>query len=352
MSAPEIRVDQLTGSRVLLAPGRSDRPQGIAAPERERKGPEDCPFCEGHEDRTPPEVWADRPAGGGADTPGWRVRSVPNLYPALAAETEGTEGADSAEREQSSFASAADPLRASARAGEPDLFSSRPAIGAHEVIINSPTHHDSLAQLSEEELGVTFAAWRQRIAHHMSLGASYVQLIVNEGRVAGASLEHSHAQLYALGFVPAPVARERERVASYSESTSGGELLMDILIQEIRRKERLVAVDEEMVLVCPWASRSPYELRLIPRRAEARFEQSQSTGRMLATALELWRRRFGHLPPLNIWLRNAPRGEGPFHWHIDMAPRLTTRASFEMATEVDICVVAPERAAAELRDCL
>src|SRR5438093_10744642 len=102
--------------------------------------------------------------------------------------------------------------------------------------------------------------------------ASYVHLIVNEGPDAGASLEHSHAQLYALRFVPAVVARERERAAAYHERTMGGHLLADVAVEEVRRRERLVAIDDESMLVCPWASRSPFELRVIPRTASASFE--------------------------------------------------------------------------------
>lgn len=349
MSQPEIRVDQLTGSRIILAAGRSDRPQGMSAPERQVKGPEGCPFCEGREDRTPKEVWALRPDGSEPDQPGWQVRSVPNLYPTLAPVKAGEVTETSA---GTTFGSPADPLMASARGGETDLFSSRPAEGEHEVIISSPQHVDSLADLDLDQLGAVVSAWRERIAHHMNRGAAYAQLIVNEGQTAGASLEHSHAQLFALGFVPASVARERERVASYAERTSGGDLLLDVLTQEVRRGERVVATDEEAMLICPWASRTPYEMRLIPRRASARFEESEVGTAMLATALRLLRERFGHMPPLNIWLRNAPRGSQHFHWHIDIAPRLTTRASFEMATEVEVCVLAPERAAAELRELL
>ena len=82
---PEIRLDQLTGLRTILSPARADRPfdfRGVGTVP-DPKAAENCPFCEGREDRTPPEVWAHRPDGGGADTPGWTARSVPNLYPVL-----------------------------------------------------------------------------------------------------------------------------------------------------------------------------------------------------------------------------------------------------------------------------
>lgn len=350
MSRPEIRIDQLTGSRVIVAPGRSDRPRGLTPPKRERRGPEGCPFCEGHESETPPEVWALRPSGGEPDTPGWLVRSVPNLYPTLTAEEDAEAGRAGAETGGASFASPSDSLLAAGRGGETDLFGRRPAVGAHEVIVNTPEHHDSLADLDLDQLRVVVGAWRNRIAEHTRKGSAYVQLIVNEGRQAGASLEHSHAQLFALGFVPAAVARERERAASYAERTSGGNLLLDVLRQEVRLGERLVATDEEAMLICPWASRTPYELRLIPRRAAARFEEDEAGVEMLATALRLLRRRFDEVPPLNIWLRNAPRGGEHFHWHLDIAPKLTVRAGFEMATEVEVCPYSPETAAAELRE--
>ena len=104
--------------------------------------------------------------------------------------------------------------------------------------------------------------------------APYQQLIVNEGGGAGASLEHTHAQLYALPFVPAGGA-ERERVGAYGERTDGAGLLADVLIEEVRRKERLVAIDDEAALICPWASRGPFELRVIPRREVERFEDGR-----------------------------------------------------------------------------
>ena len=112
-----------------------------------------------------------------------------------------------------------------------------------------------MAELGEEQFAAAIATWRERMRAHSD--ASYVQLIVNEGGGAGASLEHSHAQLYALPFVPAAVARERERAGAYAERTAGSSLLGDILVEEVRRQERLVAIDDEAALICPWASRSP-----------------------------------------------------------------------------------------------
>jgi len=314
----------------------------------EPRGPENCPFCEGREGRTPPEVYATRAGDGAADTPGWATRVVPNLYPALGGKAE--EGAAGTGGEAGAFASAGDPLLQSRRSGEPDLFASRPAAGAHEVIVNAPQHVTAMAELSEEQFGAAVETWRERMRAHA--GAAYVQMIVNEGGGAGASLEHTHAQLYALEFVPAAVARERERVGAYGERTGGGSLLSDVLVEEVRRHERLVAIDDEAALICPWASRSPFELRIVPRAAAPSFADDTTGAAMIHTALRLLAKRFGGSPELNLWVRTAPRGADAFHWHVDIAPRLAIKAAFEFATGVDIDTYPPERAAADLRECL
>jgi UDPglucose--hexose-1-phosphate uridylyltransferase len=272
---------------------------------------------------------------------------VPNLYPALGGEAETEQSATGGEA--GAFASAGDPLLESRRSGEPNLFASRPASGEHEVLINAPQHVTAMHELGDEQFAAAVATWRRRMRAHGE--SSYVQLIVNEGGGAGASLEHSHAQLYALDFVPAAVARERERVGAYAERTAGGSLLSDVLVEEVRRRERLVAIDDEAALICPWASRSPFELRVIPRTAATSFAEDTAGTAMIQTALRLLAKRFGRSPELNLWVRTAPRGSEHFHWHVDIAPRLTIKASFEFATGVDINTYPPERAAADLRDC-
>ena len=286
---------------------------------------------------------------------------VPNLYPALGSPdelrgsfvvSEPTKEPQLAEpaADAGAFASASDPLLASKRAGEPDLFSSLRAEGSHEVLINSPQHLTAMAELDDEQFAAAVATWRERMRAHAD--ASYLQLIVNEGGGAGASLEHTHAQLYGLPFVPAAVARERERVGAYGERTGGGELLSDVLVEEVRRRDRLVAIDEEAALICPWASRSPFELRVVPRRENARFEESESGAAMIRTAMRALATLFDGPPELNLWVRTAPRGAERFHWHVDIAPRLTIKAGFELGTGVDINVYPPEKAAADLKECL
>lgn len=351
--SPEIRIDQLTGLRSILAPSRAERPDAFdpVPPTSSAAAAERCPFCEGREDRTPPEIWAAREGGGGPDTPGWAQRSVPNLYPALAGAAPAAAPGVSGVARDSGVSSAADPLRTSSRATEPDLFSSAPAAGTHEVIVHSPEHHTRLLDLGEAGAAGAMSAWRERIAAH-SADASHVHLIVNEGPLAGASLEHSHAQLYALGFVPAEIARERERFGAYNQRTMGSHLLEDVAVEEVRRRERLVAVDDEAILFCPWASRSPFEMRLVPRSVEPRFEGDDRGAAMLAAALRALEGVFGTTPQLNLWVRTAPRGTEEFHWHLDLVPRLTIKAGFELGTGVDINVYPPELAAADLRAAL
>jgi UDPglucose--hexose-1-phosphate uridylyltransferase len=339
---PELRIDPLTGLRAIIAGERAARPGAFSSKieERPQIDPQNDPFAEGNEDQTPPEVWALRPHGGAPNTPGWKVRVVPNLYPALGGATPRQEGDTDA-------AASDDPMRSGR--GMPDLFVSRPATGAHEVITNSPKSVSALVDLAPEELETAMDAWRTRIATHSS--AAYCHLIVNEGVQAGASLPHAHSQLYALPFVPAAVARERERFTAYFERTQGRNLLGDVLQEEVRLRERIVAIDSEAVVICPFASRMPFEMMLIPRTPRARFEDPGPLGaRLLHQALSRLQSALGGLPPLNMWVRTAPSGAGEFCWHLDVLPRLAQLAGLEMGTGVSLNIVPPETAAAALRD--
>ncbi len=347
----------------MLAPGRAERPDAFspAVAESIPDAAEKCPFCEGREDRTPPEVWADRPGGGEANTPGWRVRSVPNLYPVLGSSEapsaqkgglEATNPALGARGDGGGFSSAADPMADSRRTAEVGLFGSQPADGSHEVIVNTPRHEKSLAALSATELEIAVAGWRERM-RAVSTESAYTHLIVNEGPAAGASLEHTHAQLYGLRFVPAEVARERERATAYHQRTMGSHLLGDVATEEVRRRERMVAIDDEAILICPWASRSPFELRIVPRDPAPSFEaEGQGSAAMIGSAMRALEGVFGSVPQFNLWVRTAPSGTEEFCWHIDIVPRLTVRAGFELGTGVEICTYAPESAALDLREAL
>jgi UDPglucose--hexose-1-phosphate uridylyltransferase len=323
----EIRVDPLSGHRAIVAGERAGRPgAGLTTAPADPIDPATDPFAEGHEDHTPPEVWALRPGGGAPDGPGWTVRAFPNLYPALEPEAPTPEPS-----------------------AAPELFTALAATGHHEVIVNAPAPVTSLAALPAEQVELAVEAWRGRMRAHE--GAAHRHLIVNERPEAGASLPHTHAQLYALDFVPQAVARERERFGAYAIRTMGGNLLADLVQAEVRIRDRIVAIDDEAVLMAPYGSRLPYQLLLAPRRARARFEDDGPTGaRLLHDGLSRLARRFGAPPPLNLWVRTAPRDAEHFAWRIDVLPRLTNIAGLELGTGVHMNIVAPEQAAAELRE--
>jgi UDPglucose--hexose-1-phosphate uridylyltransferase len=329
VAAPELRIDPLTGLRVVLAPARADRPFSFESATTHEDARAECPLCEGHESWTPPETYAVRPGGGEPDTPGWQVRAVPNKYPLL---------------EPGEPDSGDDPL-ASGR-GDPELLVSGRATGHHEVIVHSPEHHAAMAELGVDQFERAVEGWRARSRAYAD--AACVHVMVNEGPAAGASLEHTHAQLYALDFVPALIARERERFTAHNTRTMGGCLLCDVLQEEVGRRERVVAVDDEAVLLDPFAARSPYELQLVPRVHEPRFADSVGGARLLREGLLKLKERLGAPPPLNLWVRTAPRGAEHFHWRIDVVPRLTKLAGFELGTGLGVNIVPPERVAQEL----
>jgi UDPglucose--hexose-1-phosphate uridylyltransferase len=310
----EVRIDPLSGLRTIVAPERADR-------ERDARDP----FAEGNESLTPPEVYALRPGGTPPDGPGWLVRAFPNRFPALAPDAPAV-----------------------ARDARPDLFTAVAGAGAHEVIVNSPRPVTALAELEADEVATAVEAWRVRMRAHRE--AATLHLFVNEGADGGASRAHTHAQLLALDFVPALIARERERFGAYATRTMGQQLLDDLAAEEVRRGERIVAIDDEAVVLAPYAATMPYQLMLVPRRPRLRFEDDGPTAAaLLHDALRRLARRFGASPPLNLWIRSAPRGAEHFCWRIDIVPRLAGIAGLELGSGVRLNSVAPERAAAELR---
>ena len=312
---PEIRVDPLSGHRTIVAPARA-----------ERGADEEDPFAEGNEAQTPPEIYAVRAEGTAPDSPGWRVRVFANRFPAL-----GGEGL------------------VAGRDANARIFSTLQAGGAHELIVNSPRAVAALADLELDELTLAMDVWRLRMHAHSE--AACLHLFVNEGPEAGASRAHTHAQLMAFDFVPALIARERERFGAYATQTMGQQLLDDLVSEEVRRRERLVAVDDEAVLLAAFAATLPYQLMIVPRRPRMRFEDDGATcAAMLHDALARLARRFGESPPLNLWIRTAPRGAEHFCWRIDIVPRLTALAGLELGSAVHLTTVAPEQAAAELRE--
>jgi UDPglucose--hexose-1-phosphate uridylyltransferase len=321
--------------KVAVAPGRAKRPQAwlpVGEGEEVPEGPvPGCPFCGGHEDLTPPELWAVRPNGGAPDSGGWTVRAVPNKYPVVVADGDGNDAHDPLEQGR----------------GDPDLFSSTVARGAHEVIVHTPQHLLSMTAMRRDQFVRALEGWAERLRAHAD--SSWVHVMVNEGTGAGASLPHTHAQLYALPFVPVLAARERERFTAHNTRTMGSCLLCDLLATEVRLRERVVAIDDHAVLLAPYASRTPYELQLVPRAHARTFAEAEAaSAALLHEGLGRLRRVLGATPPLNVWLRTAPRDAEHYHWRIDVVPRLTQLAGLELGAGIGVNVHPPEQAAVEL----
>jgi UDPglucose--hexose-1-phosphate uridylyltransferase len=300
---PELRIDPLTGQRTILA-GLETEPAGAEL----RAAP-------------PPE-----PDRGEDPRPGWTVRVLPHPEPALVP------------------ASPPPPPEA-----DEALFWSGSARGSHELIVNAPEPVTSLAELTTDQVAGVLDVWRERMRAHA--GAACLHLVVDERPEAGAGSRHSHAQLYALEFVPAAIARERERFGAYATRTMGGNLLADLVQQEVRRRERIVAIDSEAVLMAPYASRVPYQLLIAPRTPRKRWEDAGPLGAgLLHDALSRLTRHLGGTPPLNLWVRTAPGGAEHFCWRIDILPRLGPPGGLELGAGLALNRVAPERAAAQLRE--
>lgn len=325
--AGEIRTCPLSGRRTLVAARRAERPGGgieVQPPAPIARA--DDPFLEGHESQTPPELDADRPGGGAADGPGWVTRVVPNRWPLVTADA------------------AAPPAEA-----QPELLGAVPARGAHEVIVQAPGPVGGLAELTPDGVARVVAMWQRRLLANQDAPAR--QLLVNERVEAGASQPHTHAQLVTLPFVPADLARERERAEAWWVRTMGGDLTTDYLQEEVRRGERVVAIDDDCVLLAPYASRRAYHLTILPRRAALRLEGEPAGigGPMLHDALRRLAARFDAPPPANLWVRTAVQGAERTCWRIEILPALTRIGGVELGAGIDVCTVAPEQAADELR---
>lgn len=320
---PELRYDAISGGAVIVAVERAARPFTVAPTEDTLSVPSDCPFCSEREAMTPPEV--HRVGEGEPDTPGWRVRVVPNLYPIV---TPAGEAAAPSERT--------------------DRGAVTPATGAHEVVILSPDHRASLGRLDDAGVTEVFTVMRDRIRHHLAAGRSYVQAFVNQGRAAGASIAHPHAQLVALDLVPPAVEAGVERFVSARS---------DLVARELAdaRRDDLVVVDGPALAWCPFAAWTPYGMRVAHRSTRARFDEATDAevgvvAVAVRDALAALHALLGE-PAYNVVLRTAPpdRPAGEFHWYVDVLPRVGIVAGFEEGTGIFVNIVPPEQAATQLR---
>jgi UDPglucose--hexose-1-phosphate uridylyltransferase len=276
-------------------------------------------------------VLAVRGNGGGANSPGWSVRVVPNKFPALSHDGDLDSQADG-------------------------LFESMSGVGHHEVIIESPTHSDSLAELPASEVEKTIWAYRERIlALKNDERVQYILIFKNHGVAAGASLEHTHSQLIALPVVPIRVQREIDLSRGYFGLRERC-VFCDVLQKERAAGQRIIAETEHFVVLSPYAARFPFETWILPKQHESQFELTRpgQDGELAGVLKNL----LGALnvclaqPAYNFLLHTAPvweRCEQAFHWHFEVIPRLTQVAGFEWGSGFFINPTTPEMAAEALR---
>jgi UDPglucose--hexose-1-phosphate uridylyltransferase len=222
------------------------------------------------------------------------------------------------------------------------LFARKAAVGRQEVVVHTPRHVESLAELSTRELARVAEAWQARALAAREVGFPYVQALVNEGRGAGASLLHTHSQLFWLEDEPPLVAQERRE---QDAAGTGACLLCEVLEAELEQRIRVVDQRAGLVLLCPFAGRQPYEMLVAPLECEpdaftsARLAAALS---LLAEALRRLRLAAGSVA-VNAWLHDGG------HWHLELLPRISVLAGLELGASVYVNTLAPEEAAERLR---
>jgi UDPglucose--hexose-1-phosphate uridylyltransferase len=309
---PELRKDPVVGRWVIISTERSRRPGHFTPETAVAPAQGYSPFVEGREDMTPPEVYAMRPVGAKKDGPGWSVRVVPNKFPAL--QIEGTLD----------------------RRGE-GLYDKMNGVGAHEVVIETPDPVAQLADLPVEQVQRVLVAWRERMRDlRNDPRLRYALVFKNHGAGAGATLEHSHSQIIAMPIVPRMVQEELD----------GGQ------------GRRVVSRTSRHIALAPFAPRFPFETWVMPLARRAAFHTIDDADELLDLA-GILKDTLGRLnaaldsPPYNLLLHTAPLGEPDlpyYHWHIEIMPKLTRVAGFEMGSGFYINPTPPEDAAQFLRD--
>lgn len=329
---PDLRFDETTGDWVVFAPSRNRRPHHAPALPMTTAGTStstsNCPFCPGNERLTPPEIYAERPNDGD-----WSVRVVPNKFPALRIEE--------ADRRQS----------------DQFGFQSMGGCGAHEVIIESPNHSVLLSDQPEGQIERVLHAAQVRYLDLMQ-DHRFQSVIIfkNHGERAGTSLEHPHWQLIATPVVPHQLRLKHDEAAQFFDRT-GCCLYCVIADRELAARERIILQSDHFVAICPYASRSPFETWILPRRHQSSFGAAQPYElTALAQTLKIMLSSLCKVlenPDFNLAIDTAPRGDEDkeyFLWHIRIVPRLSTPAGFEMGSGMSINTVLPEEASKFLRD--
>ncbi len=327
----DLRKDPIVGRWVIIAKNRAKRPNELNDGLLERASGF-CPFCEGHETHTPGEIVAYRQAGTPRDAPGWRVRVVPNKFPAL--EIEG----DLNKRGQGLY----------------DLMN---GVGAHEVIIESPRHLRSTAELDDATLGDVFWIYRERLLDlKRDTRLLHGMVFKNVGAAAGASLEHIHSQLIVTPIVPISVVEEIEGSHAFYRYR-GRCVFCDMIEQELAFEQRIVFDSPGFVAFCPFAARFPFETWIVPTTHASHYETLSRGGadelaRVIRRVMQKIEAALDR-PAYNYIIHTAPfdtQALDHYHWHIEIIPRVTKTAGFEWGTGFYINPVPPEEAATFMRD--
>lgn len=326
---PQYRQDFIRKEWVIIAPERAKRPDQFRsakdAPPPPPEHDEGCPFCRGNEGMTPGAVLTR----GGND---WRLRVVPNKFAAV------------------------NPDASSERHDE-GRFLSADGFGVAEVLIETPRHDGDLSTMAREGVQEVLAAYReryQRLAEDKRI--DLITIFRNHGPAAGTSLVHPHSQIIATPIIT-PHIRHMMQQAEFYHDTYGECPYCVLTNEELEQKKRIVAAGERFVAFCPFASRSPFEIRILPRRHSSQFstatdDELDELAGLLRTILAKLRNGLNN-PDYNMILRSSPIADGELdydHWRLSIVPRLTTPAGFELGSGVYINIMPPEDAAAFLRD--
>jgi UDPglucose--hexose-1-phosphate uridylyltransferase len=327
---PELRKDLLSDIWVVIAPERKLRPQFSNLPGEDFLSPENCPFCEGNESMTPPEIYAVR-NNNKPNQPGWQLRVVPNKYPALRVEGQ-------LEKRGEGF------------------YDKITGIGAHEVVIETTSHTKGIDELEIGAVTNIFLTFKSRILDlKKDVRIRYIQVFKNHGIRAGATISHPHSQVVGMPVVP---ARVKERIKNAKAHYDAKErcIFCDILFYESEYRKRVLAETPDYVVMSPYASRFPFELVIYPRVHSASFEETadeavQALAVVLRDTLRKLNKALEH-PAYNLLLHNAPFDtdyKNYFHWHWELVPLISSTGGFELGTYTYINPTPPEEAIEVLR---
>lgn len=311
-----------------MAPGRRRRPHQ-ASGEVRGVSSSSCPLCPGREAETPREVLRLPPEDGNP----WAVRVVPNKFAVLSPEQGGPE-----ER------------------CEGMLFRERDGVGYHELVVDSAHHDRRIAEMSGGEVALILDAYHDRYRElRNDARVAYIVVFKNVGSRAGASLQHPHSQIVAVPMAPRSLEQRYARARAYHDETKRC-LYCDMVEAEREAATRMVGETDRFVAFCPFASGVPFETWIAPKAHQPSFGATSRAdrlelGELLRSSLRRADEALGR-PDFNYVLHTAPVSEEnePYYlWHLQILPRTTTLAGFELGSGIPINTTLPEDAAAALR---